>query len=311
MFDLSAPATELILEKPLHNGTVQQSFAFDNVNQHIYFAQLMSGGQQLPGEPGPVSGAERARNGDMALTKMDYAGNKLGHMFLKGFGHGVQIGVEVEDGTAYLWTETDAVTEGSNGWGTKLARFKFEDGKILTPDSPELEKFSLIEGADRTTVNIDVAHGLLTMRYRKDGVFRFAVFDLEEVKRHRYVPIADVPQPAMGTFQGFTSYGGYLYLLEGDGYGSNGSVDPIGNTYITVVNLNTGEVVDKQLILAGNTLSWREPEGMAIRLPKINNPYKAELCFGFASNFPPSRLANIFSIDRLLPEEAIKNSNRP
>ena len=311
MFDLSAPATELIREKPLHNGTVQQSFAFDNVNGHIYLVQLMSGGQQLPGEPGPVSGAERARNGDLALTKLDLAGNELGHMFLKGFGHGVQIGVEVTDGTAYLWTETDAVTEGSDGWGTKLARFRFENEKVLTPDSPELEKFSLIEGADRTTVNIDPAHGLLTMRYRKNGAFRFAVYDLEEVKRHRYVPIADVPQPAMGTFQGFASYGGYLYLLEGNAYGSNGSVAPTGNTYITAVNLNTGEVADKQLITAGSDLSFREPEGLAIRLPKINNPHKAELGIGFASSFPPQRLANIYTIDRLLPEQAIKNSNRP
>lgn len=229
---------------------------------------------------------------------------RLVEMFLKGFGHGVQIGVETVGDTAYLWTETDSVAEGSDGWGTQIARFRFENEKILTPTSPELEKHRLVEGADRTTVNIDAAHGLLTMRYRKDGVFRFGVYALEEVKRHRYTPVADVPQPAMGTFQGFASYGGYLYLLEGNAYGSNGSVAPTGNTYITAVDLNTGEVVDKQLILAGDTLSFREPEGLAIRLPKINNSHKAELCIGFASNFTPARLANIYSLDRLLPVEA-------
>lgn len=311
MFVLSDPAKELIREKALHNGTVLQSFAFDNVNQHIYAVQLMAGGQQLPGEPAPVSGAARALNGDLALTKLDLSGNELGYMYLKGFGHGVQIGVETAGDTVYLWTETDSVAEGSNGWGTQIARFKFENQKILTPSSPELEKYRLVEGADRTTVNIDAANGLLTLRYRKDGAFRFGVYDLEEVKRHRYTPIADVPQPAMGTFQGFASYGGYLYLLEGDAYGSNGSVAPTGNTYITAVDLNTGEVVDKQLILAGDTLSYREPEGLSIRLPKVNNPHKAELCFGFASNFTPARLANIYSLDRLLPAEAATNSKRP
>ncbi|MDF2960839.1 MAG: hypothetical protein K0S39_2574 [Paenibacillus sp.] len=308
MFDLSAPATELIRDKALHNGTVQQSFAFDNVNQHIYVVQLMAGGQQLPGEAGPVSGAGRALNGDLTLTQLDQAGNKLGYMFLKGFGHGVQIGVETVGDTAYLWTETDSVAEGKDGWGTQIVRFKFENEKILTPSSPELEKHRLIEAADRTTVNIDEANGLLTMRYRKDGAFRFGVYDLEEVKKNRYIPLADVPQPAMGTFQGFASYGGYLYLLEGNAYGSSGSVEPRGNTFITSVDLNTGDVIDKQLIMAGDTLSFREPEGLGIRLPNLNNPNKAELSIGFASNFTPSRLANIYTLDRLLPVEALKNS---
>jgi hypothetical protein len=208
-----------------------------------------------------------------------------------------------------LWTETDSVTEGSSGWGTQLARFPFESGKILTPDSDELEKHRLIEGVDRTTVNIDQANGLLTMRYRQDGAFRFGVYELEKVTRKQYAPIADVAQPSMGTFQGFASYGGYLYLLEGNSYGSSGSVEPTGNTYITAVNLNTGDVADKQLIIAGDDLTFREPEGMAVRIPDPKHPQRAELCFGFASSFTPLRLANVFSFDRLLPEQAIKHDN--
>jgi hypothetical protein len=243
------------------------------------------------------------------LTKLDLAGNKLGYMYLKGFGHGVQIGVETEGDTAYVWTETDSVAEGSSGWGTQIARFKFEDGKILTPDSAELEKYRLIDGADRTTVNIDAANGLLTMRYRKDGVFHFALFNLADVKQHRFTPVADVPQPAMGTFQGFASYGGYLYLLEGNAYGSNGSTAPAGNTYITVVDVNTGEVTDKQLVSAGESLTYREPEGLAVRIPDMKHPQKAELALGFASNFTPNRLANVYFYDRLLPAVAIEHKN--
>ncbi|MFH5187365.1 hypothetical protein ACHHV8_34975 [Paenibacillus sp. TAB 01] len=308
MFDLSAPASTLIQDKELHNGTVLQSFAFDNVNQHIYLVQLMAGGQQLPGETAPVSGAARDLNGDLALTKLDMSGNELGYMFLKGFGHGVQIGVETVGDTAYLWTETDSVPGSDNhGWGTQLARFAFEDGKVLTPSSPELEKFSPVEGADRTTVNIDPANGLLTMRYRIDNAFRYGVYELAKVKQHVYEPIADVPQPSVGTFQGFASYGGYLYLLEGTSYGSSGSTAPVGNTYITAVNLGTGAVADKQLISAGNSLTFREPEGMAIHLPNAKHPQKAELSFGFASSFTPLRLANIYSLNRLLPEQAIKH----
>ncbi|GIP34537.1 hypothetical protein [Paenibacillus sp. J2TS4] len=298
-FNFDGPAAEVIRQKPLHNGTVMQSFAFDNVNEHVYVLQLMSGGQQLPDESEPVSGAVRSANGDMTLTKLDLSGNKLGYMFLKGFGHGVQMGVETDGDSTYLWTETDSVTEGTSGWGTKIARFTFEDGKILTPDSPELEKFAPIPGADRTTVNIDMSDHLLTMRYRLKGEFRYAVYRLEDVKEHRYTPIADVPQPAVGTFQGFASYRGYLYLLEGTSYGSAGSVEPLGNTYITTVKLDTGEVVGKTLVLAGTSLPFREPEGMGLRIPDASKPNEVELNVGFASDFSPTRLANIFSVSRL------------
>lgn len=306
MFDVSVVGKELIRDKVLHNGTVQQSFAFDNVNQHIYVLQLMAGGQQLPGEEAPVSGANRALNGDLALTKLDLEGKILGHMFLKGFGHGVQMGVEADENGTYLWTETDSVAEGKDGWGTQLARFQFENGAIFTPDSPQLEKHRLIEGIDRTTVNIDPANGLLTMRYRQDGSFRFGVFNLEDVKQGNYVPVVDVAQPPMGTFQGFASYGEYLYLLEGNAYNGSSSVEPYGNTYITVVNLNTGDVVDRKLFVGGNDLTFREPEGLAIRVPDVKHPRKAQLSVGFASNFTPNRLANIYYIDELVPENSIK-----
>ncbi|MCY9661753.1 hypothetical protein P5G65_08030 [Paenibacillus chondroitinus] len=310
VFDLSAQPTELVRDKALQNGTVLQSFAFDNVNKHIYTVQLMAGGLMLPGEPAAVSGANRSLNGDLALTELDLEGNKLGYMYLKGFGHGVQIGVETEDGIPYIWSETDSVAEGKDGWGTVITRFKFENGKILTPESPELQKHKLIEGADRTTVNIDAVNDLLTMRYRKDGVFHFGVYELESVKQHQYDAIADVVQPSVGTFQGFASYGQYLYLLEGSSYGTSGSVEPTGNTYITTVNFDTGEAVDKQLITAGSSLSFREPEGLAVRIPDVKHPQKAELGVGFASDFTPLRLANVYTYNRMLPEAAIKNRNK-
>ncbi|MGM0805608.1 MAG: Tat pathway signal sequence domain protein [Bacillota bacterium] len=301
VFDLDAPVHELFRDKALHNGTVQQSFGFDDVNGHVYVMQLMAGGIQLPGEDAPVSGATRSLNGDLTLTKLDLEGNKLGYMYLKGFGHGVQMGIETEDGVPYIWSETDSVAEGKEGWGTQLARFPFEDGAILTPDSASLEKHRLVEGADRTTVNIDSSNNLLTMRYRVNGVFHFGVFSLDDVKEGRYVPAADVVQPSLGTFQGFASYGSFLYLLEGNAYGSNGSVAPTGNTYITVVNLENGEVVDRELFTGGQDLSFREPEGLGIRVPDIRHPHKAQLYVGFASNFTPNRLSNLLYIDELMP----------
>lgn len=167
-----------------------------------------------------------------------------------------------------------------------------------------MEKHRLVAGADRTTCNVDMANGYLTMRYRINGAFRFGVFELAKVKQGSYSSVADVPQPALQySFQGFASFGSYLYTLEGSAYGTSGSVEPTGNTYITCVNLNNGAVVDRQLTKAGYTLPFREPEGMAIQIPDMSNPNAARLCFGFASTVSStdnSKLASIYYKDALL-----------
>ncbi|MFP3390321.1 hypothetical protein [Brevibacillus sp. SIMBA_040] len=66
--------------------------------------------------------------------------------------------------------------------------------------------------------------------------------------------------------------------------------------------------MDKQLIPAGADLSFRE-EGLAVRIPDAKHPQKAEFGIGFASSFTPLRLANVFTFDRLLPEQAIVNKS--
>ena len=135
------------------------------------------------------------------------------------------------------------------------------------------------------------------MRYRKHGAYRFATFPLEQVKKREYTAIFDIAQPKLGTFQGFASHGRYLYLLEGTPYGSTGSAEPIGNTYITIADLVTGEVINKQLISAGSDLPFREPEGMGIFIPNPKMPQQAYLYFGFASTVSAknsSKLASIY-----------------
>ncbi|MBW7457269.1 hypothetical protein ACFOLF_22150 [Paenibacillus sepulcri] len=296
-FDLTDPSTQLIRSKALHNNTVLQSFAFDNTNKKIFTVQLMAGGQQLPGESAPVSGANRALNGDLCVTKLDLSGNVEGYMFLKGFGHGVQIGAEPVGSASYLWTEVDALSDGTSGWGSKLARFQFVNGQVLTSASSSLTKFELVPGADRTTVNIDMTHGYLTMRYREDGSFRYGVYSLAQVKAGNYTAFADIAQPSgLGTFQGFTSFGSTLYLLEGNSYNSTTSIYPNGNTYITSVNLNNGIVSDKQLTKAGYTLTFREPEGMAVQIPDTNHPENARLGIGLASTVSESNTSKLASI---------------
>ncbi|NUT34602.1 MAG: Tat pathway signal sequence domain protein [Hamadaea sp.] len=297
-FDLSAPGTPLFLTKPLHNKTVLQSIAFDNVNGHVYTVQLMAGGQQLLGEAAPVSGANRDKAGDLCLTQLDLDGTERGHMFLKGFGHGVQIGAEPVGESAFLWTETDAIADdGLHGWGSRLARFRFQNGAILTPDSPEVRRLRPVPGADRTTCGIDPVQNRLVMRHRIAGTFRYALYDLDDLRANRFAPIVEVDQPSLTySFQGYAASGDYLYLLEGSSYGSAGSTAPVGNTHITCVEWATGSVVARQLVTDGSDLPFREPEGMAIQVPDAADPSRVRLAFGFATTTSPTDTAKLASV---------------
>ncbi|MEV0431207.1 hypothetical protein [Micromonospora sp. NPDC050495] len=298
-FNLSDPSDKLIREKRLHNVTVLQSLAFDNVNKRIYTVQVVQGGVQLPGESAPVPGATRVANGDLCVTQLDLAGNKITFMYLKGFGHGVGMGVEPVGSTAYLWTETDAVDQ----WGTAITRFKFTPGAVFTTSTSGLEKHRPVSGSTNNTCVIDPTTNRLILRHKVSSGFRYNVYNLADVRARTYTPLASVAQPTtVGSarpFQGYTALGSYLYMLEGSGYGTYDSVEGTGNTYITVVDLNTGAQVDRGLTKAGYTLPFREPEGMAIQLP-TGDASSARLCFGFAGGDSGARTASVYYKDLLV-----------
>jgi hypothetical protein len=303
-FALDAPGHVLWRDRPLYNNTVLQALAFDDTRDELYTVQLMQGGQQLPGEDAPVAGATRDLHGDLCLTRLDRTGTVLGHMFLTGFGHGVQIGVEPSPHGAYLWTETKAIADdGVHGWGSVLGRFPFVDGAILTPDSPSLRQYAPVPGADRTTAATDPVHGTLTMRHRVDGHFRYALYLLPQLRAGVVKPIAEVAQPdVLATdFQGYATYGRYLYLIEGNAFGHPGSVSPTGNTVVTRVRWTDGVVEGRQLMTVANDMRFREPEGMAIQLGPDGAP---RLAFGFAETISATdshKIATVCYLDRLVP----------
>ncbi len=275
-FDLTGSSSPLIWKKDLYDQTVLQSFAFDNVHGHIYTLQLRNG-----------TGQNAA--GNLCLTKLSLTGTVLGHMYLMGFGHGVQLGVEPSGSSAYLWTETDGVTENGSARGSRLARFRFADGQTLDTSSPALTKYKPIASADNTTCAIDPSRNRLIMRYRSEGAFRFAVYSLPALKAGTVSALFDIAQPAgLGVFQGYAAFGNFLYLLTGEAY-SDANPAP-GNTHITCLDLRTGGQVQRELTEAGKSLDYREPEGMAIQiaagLPR--------LCLGLASGVEKARKASIF-----------------
>ncbi|MCF6474647.1 teichoic acid biosynthesis protein C [Nonomuraea sp. MG754425] len=273
-FELTAPSTSLIWRKALYNGTVLQSFTIDNTNGHIYTAQVKNG-----------SASNAA--GDLCLTKLSLSGAILGHMYLMGFGHGVQIGVEPSGSSAYLWTETDGVTSEGSSRGTRLARFKFVNGQTLTTSSSALTKYLPIADATNTTCTIDPSTNRLIMRYWGGSSFRIAAFPLASVKGGAPDKVFDIAQPGgLGTFQGYAAYGNFVYILTGNSYDI---APPPGNTYITCLDLRTGAQVQRARSVAGKSLDFREPEGMGIHIVSG----APRLCLGLASEQGP-RLASIF-----------------
>ncbi|MDX3099798.1 phage baseplate protein [Nonomuraea angiospora] len=275
-FELTAPSTSLIWKKALYDKTVLQSIAFDNRNGHIYTLQVKNGAG---------SGAA----GHLCLSKLSLTGTLLGHMYLMGFGHGVQFGVEPSGTSAYLWTETDGVSDGESSRGTKLARFKFVNGQTLTTTSSALTKYKPIADSDNTTCAIDPSTNRLVMRYWDGSGFRYAVYSLADVKAGSPKALFDVAQPSgLGTFQGYAAYGNFVYMLTGTAYGDDNP--PPGNTYITCLDLRTGEQVQRARSVAGQSLDHREPEGMGIQIVSG----APRLCLGLASGIEKARLASIF-----------------
>lgn len=282
-FKLSGAGGNPVNRKSLHANWVMQSFAYDNVNQHIYFLQSKTD----------------TTNGDLWVTRTDTAGNELGAMALHGFGHGVSLAVEPYQGQVYLWTEWQVR---DSGYGDKIGRFRFVDGATLDQSSTSIQ--------DRTprilgTVDdpqpvplpqpiIDPMYGRYLVRYKlAEDTTRIVVFDLSDAREDRLTTanwLVDRALPARGAleaerpFQGFTAHGRYAYLLEGKN--SSGA-------FITTIDLNSAgnaTVENQWQSGAGASLPGREPQGMAIWLTSSG----ARLAFGFHANDDGVRQANVF-----------------
>lgn len=277
-FQLSGEESfDLFRNRELQDGTVMQSFAFDQTNQRLFAAQVRQGSAE--------------GSGDLCITELDWSTwNAVGHMYLTGFGHAVSIGAQAVGSSTYLWV--DAVADG-DGYGKRLGRFRYAGGTTLAASSSAVTKYTPVSTADRHTCAIDPTHNRLIVRYRPagSGTHRFTAYDLTAATNGDFSSplISNFLQPPVITdskdFQGYTAYGQYLYCLTG-------VHDDASSTLLWSVDLNTGQVKERFLTGAGSTLDYREPEGMAVYTTAAGEP---RLFFGFASNATPNqRRANVF-----------------
>ncbi|WP_369169700.1 Teichoic acid biosynthesis protein C (Precursor) [Streptomyces sp. R28] len=277
-FDLSAPSERWLWKKAtLREPTILQSFAFDEVNRHLYVLQLRRGGGDA---------------GHLCLNKLDLAGKRLGHMYLQGFGHGVSMGVQNDpDGTVWIWTEADA----KGGYGQGVTRFRFFDGAVRTREDVKVR--NPIPGSTHNQPSVCMTSRRIAVRHRIDDKPRYRVWDLDAfVARDYSAPVADFPQTgahpkAEIPFQGYALDGDHLYQLAGTAY--HAKTNPPakrGNAHISCLDIRTGELLDQQRTEAGHSLDHREPEGLAVR-PHGSG---ARLCLGLASGPEGARRFSIY-----------------
>ncbi|MER7246250.1 hypothetical protein [Kribbella sp. NPDC000426] len=275
-FKMSATTNEFFRSQPLHDATVMQSFAFDTPNNRLFAAQLRAG-----------SGAN---SGDLALTQLDFAGNELGYMYLTGFGHAVSIGAEASGSTTYLWTETDVDT--ASGRGRQICRFPWQNGKTLT--SAAVTKWKPVAAGSVFTPAVDQRFGQLGVRHQLSDGMHINVYSLAAARAGDYSTVlASFKQPALTAgidFQGWALYGSYAYFFEGEAYPGDPD-ETQATSKLWCYDINAGQLVDSFLTLAGKSLTYREPEGLAVY---GSTDETARLHFGFASGLTGARRANLF-----------------
>ncbi|MGI3780201.1 MAG: hypothetical protein ACRYG2_05425 [Janthinobacterium lividum] len=291
-FDLAAGSSSFLENKlTTDSHHTMQSFCFDPDNQRLFTIAQPNGGT----------------TGQLSVTRLSYAGAVTGHMNLGRLGHGVSMGAERSGTSTFLWTEFDYDAGADRGRG--IQRFPFVDGG--TPKPTYAGNPTADEGGVNITPSVDHWNRLLGLKYFVGGSSRFRVYDLDRASAGDFSQVLlQVTQPALaGTFQGWTIFGSYVYLLYGDAYDTDKTSrtdnPPPGNTTLSKLNLGTGAYEQGPVHSnAFGSMVSREPEGMAGYL-KADGEHR--LYFGFVGHSGTRSTAQPDGIDRPI-SIAYKNS---
>ncbi|MBM7441195.1 signaling protein [Streptomyces sp. HB132] len=266
-FDIDA-ASELLRPTPLHDITGPQSIAFDERGR-LYALQVMQGGIRLPDEERAASGKARRLAGDMCVTAYSSDREAPRHMYLRGFGHGISMGVEPSGAGPLLWVEADADTR--TGYGRAVARIPFRHGTVLDSTSPSVRHHRPLPHSHRIHPAVDVAAGRVLVSHRAGRSHRYALYALDDFLSGSYRPLLDLQNPALRsgeTLQGCAVHGDHIYQLTGTPYTDAEGDNPPesgGNTYVSAIDMRSGRATGRRKVSVAPHLPFREPEGLAVR----------------------------------------------
>ncbi len=281
-FDMGTGA-QLLPPTALFNTTGPQSFAFDDTNGQVYTLQTVQSGLQLDGEEEPRESGERKSAGDMCLTRLSSSGKTLGHMYLRGFGHGISFGVEPTGMRTYIWLEGRADPE--SGYGRTVVRVPFKDGEVLDSSHDSVRHFDPVPGSTDVCPALDLEGERVLVSHEEEGVHRFSVYGMADFLEGRFNAAqtirAGVQVKEEEWFQGCALYGDYVYVLTGNPYSGKNGKNPRksgGNTYISAIDVRTGKAQGRHHVTVAPDLAFREPEGIAVSL--VGG--EPALCVGFS-----------------------------
>ncbi|WP_425824837.1 hypothetical protein [Streptomyces fractus] len=259
-------------------STVMQSFAIDSDAQELYVVQCIPDGVQLDGESAPVSYADRAKDGDLLLSRMNLAtGDVLDYMYLRGFGHGTQFGVQrTSSGSVSLWLEGDSTAEyfTTNGYGTAISTTPYNAGATVDcSDTTTVTTYTDGTTPAFTFPAIDPTTNRLCVAANSGSTdeYVYSLYDLAQVEQGTWTPLKRITRNGgeKGFPQGMASIGEYLYMWVG-----HGDKD---DAYITTLDWNTGDVVQQTQVPREPTDGEREPEGLSAQATAS----AVRLCCGF------------------------------
>ncbi|MFJ8934014.1 hypothetical protein ACIRLA_46365 [Streptomyces sp. NPDC102364] len=283
--DTSADADVMFLNKSTGGESIMQSLAVDSMTRDVYLTQVIPDGVQLDDEPAPVSFDDRSAAGDILITRVTMTGTPLDHMYLRGVGHPVGLGIDARPGAdPWLWIGTDAQSATGNYSSSAIGYIAWNPSEATALDNADITTRMMPTGepADWSYVNIDpTTRRLVHCEHLGDYTWHFYLYDLDDAYEDRWEPIADLTARFPGLrFQGLAAAGRYLYVWTGHDLGTH----PEGNAVMYRYDFHTGQLVEAVLVddLMDGEVARREAEGVTVWLPDPAYPDTWTLSAGFA-----------------------------
>jgi len=264
----------------LHDGTVMQGFA--RIGDRWVFSQVTQAGR---------AGRRHAwheAHGNLTLTLVSAAGARLGHMYLRGFGHGISISAQPAETGFWVWAEAlsrPSTNKAGNvaGSGTAIAQFRWNPGITLTASSPHVRIYRSAAWGTHVSPCLDNAHNVMTVRYTdSSGVIWVTRYALDAFLQRDYTsPLSQTSEPPSSHWsQGWAVNGDSIMHYVGEPYSVT---NPKPGDAQVITYGTDGGLVGVREISYDLWLTHREPEGIT-----------PTGCVGLASGKRARRRASVY-----------------
>lgn len=267
---------EVVKEAKLQSVRVGQSFTLNRATGEYYVAQIY----------------ESTKTGDIVITRLNSYGIMMGHMILRGFGHGSNIDIEKENGNTYLWVEAEPAPD-SDGvqFGNQLARILYMDGSEIFAKS--VKKYNVLPTHKKLSPSIDQERDILSVRSVYNGSDHYTTFSLSKVKSGIFTPINQFSCKLSGYHQGHSVCDGYTYIWQGNPVTGIGAKS---NAQVHCYTQSGDRIYTRDLSLAQDRY-YKEPEGIKV----FKDTNKIDMYLGLATGNEGDRRYNIFKFTKYTP----------